>query len=166
MKRKMLLPILTAFLVLTFFVSTVQAVKVIEWEHESEGRLVAHGVYDMPFDDGWCKAVTHGVMVVKGYDGELYDVKTTMLQKIILYTEERGNIVAILKMTMQYVGTITALENGDPFENLYTGKAVLSVVLIELIEGILPEDKPETMHFVVWFEEGNPVRWKGKPPLP
>ena len=152
MRTRILLPIIALLFVSSM--STVQAAK--------PGKLVEHEVYDGPFDSGWCKAVMHGTMIVHRVEedgnGFLYDVTIHMLQKLILYTEENGDIVAILKMTMNYRGTVITLDGNGPFEALWTGKLVLDIVLNELIEDVLPPDKPETMHVVMWVEEGTPSR--------
>jgi len=120
------------------------------------GKLIEHEVYDGPFNGGWCKSVKHGTIILHGMEGELNDVTIFRLEKIILYTEEKGEIIAILKMNMNYHGTVTTLDGDGPFDTLWTGKIVLDIVLIELIEGMLPDDAPETMHVVMWFEEGIP----------
>jgi len=140
-------------------ISTVQAVK--------PEKLVTHEVYEGPFDGGWCKAVMHGTMIVKGMIGDLYDVKASMLQKFILYEYEGGPIVAVLKLSLHFVGTVTTLEGGeDPTEAFYTGKMVADVVLNEIQEGILPPEKPEDAHYVAWYEEGIVVKYNGFGSLP
>lgn len=126
-------------------------------------KLVDTQVFEGPFDGGWCKAVVHGTMIVKGTtsNGELtlYNVKVTMLQKFILYASEGGEIVAVVKVQLQYVGTVTTLEGGpDPTEAFYTGKMVADVVINEIKEGWLPPEKPDNSHWVVWYEEGASVR--------
>ncbi len=65
----------------------------------------------------------HGTMIVKGMIGDLCDVKVSLLQEFILYEYEGGPIVAVLKLSLHYVGTFTTLEGGeDPTEAFYTGK--------------------------------------------
>ncbi len=52
-------------------------------------KLVEHAVYEVPFDDIWCKTIMHRTMIVKGMSCNLYDVKVTILQKTVLETIER-----------------------------------------------------------------------------
>ena len=47
-----------------------------------------------------------------------------------------------------------------------TGKMVADVVLNEIQEGLLPEDKPEDAHYVAWYEEGEVVKYNGFGQLP
>ena len=162
MKRRIAKMLTVPLLLLVFCTigaSTAQAAK--------PEKLVEHEVYEGPFDGGWCKAVMHGTMIVKGMIGDLYDVKASMLQKFILYEYEGGPIVAVLKLSLHYVGTVTTLEGGeDPTEAFYTGKMVADVVLNEIQEGILPPEKPEDAHYVAWYEEGDVVKYNGFGPLP
>jgi len=135
---------------------------------EKPYKLIVHEVYEggfpLPPEDptAWCKAVLHGTMINKGVvPEEGYNVVMYMLQKIILYEYEGGDIVAVLKLNMHYVGTVTDFESEKPFETLHTGKLVLDIVLNELKEGILPQDKPQQSHWVVWYEDCEVDKYKG-----
>jgi hypothetical protein len=156
---KILFAPLLLLMLCSMCVSTAQAAK--------PEKLVEHEVYEGTFDGMWCKAVMHGTMIVKGMIGDNIDVKVTMLQKIVLYEYEGGPIIAVLKLTLHYVGTVTTLDGGeDPTEAFYTGKMVADVVLNEIQEGLLPENKPEDAHYVVWYEAGVAVKGRGFGPLP
>ena len=133
------------------------------------GKLVEHYVSEEPFNGGWCKMVFHGTMIVKDEipdDPTLYNVKVTMLQKFILYEYDGGDIVAVVKLTLQYVGKVTTFElpeDEDPTEAFYTGKMVVDVVVNVIGE---MADAPENAHWVVWYEEGDVIKYNGFGELP
>jgi len=154
MKAKLLSIPIVLLLCLSMTITVSQATK--------PQKLIEHQVFEAPFDSGWCKAVFHGTMIVKGVsngDLTLYDVTVTMLQKLNLYSSEGGELVAVVKVQMQYTGTVTTLAGGeDPTEAFYTGKMVTDIVINEIQEGWLLPDAPENSHWIVWYEQGEPIK--------
>lgn len=140
---------------------------------EKPEKLVDHHVFEGHLEGiGWCKAVFHGTMIVKDEieivgEPTLYDVKATMLQKFILYEEEGGDILAVVKLTLQYVGTVTTLDlppEEPPTGAFYTGKMVVDVVVNVIADVDL--DEMNNAHQVVWYEAGEPVKSRGHGEIP
>ena len=127
-------------------------------------KLVIHEVWEEPFNGGWAKVVMGGTMIVKDYDGEYYDVTTHMIQKLLIYDSEGGNLQAVVSINLNYVGTVTDIEgNDDPTENMWTG--VMTATLI--VNWFVSETPPmEDSHWVVWYEEGNVVKSIGFGEMP
>lgn len=162
MKSKTITQLILLSLLCLVAIPMVQAAKPVKLlTHE-----VYEGVFPLPPEEptAWCRAVIHGIIIKKGQIDGYDDVKATMLQKFILYDSEGGERLAIVKITLQYVGTITGFDsNGDLTEAFYTGKMVVDMVVNVIGE---MADAPENSHYVVWYEEGEPVKSNGFGELP
>lgn len=101
----------------------------------------------------YIEMLTHSVMVVKSYDmieeTARVSISTTMHER--LYDNE-GNLVAIAKIQMHYVGTMK--EEGQ----IWTGKTVIDWIINLMEDVALPVPPDLKGHWVIWYEEGNPVK--------
>ena len=130
------------------------------------GKLIVHDVSEGPFNGGWAKVVTSGTMILKAFDEStgLYTVSSHMIQKLLIYDQQGGELQAVVSINLNYVGTVTDLEGDDgPTENLYTGKMVVTMIVNWFAEGEAPM---EDSHWVVWYEEGAVVKEIGFGEMP
>ena len=135
-------------------VAIVQAAQPME-------KMVFTDHRDDYFGDLYAKGINHVTIIIKDELEGAYEAVYNGLQQFRLYEvidSELGNLVAILKIQMKYVGTLE-LEEPEGFIPL-TGKMILTWVLNIFGDITLPDIEPHG-HWVIWYENGDIVKEKG-----